>query len=300
MTKTNKPAPKPLTTQIVVTPTERLQSLLVGTLTGGQGKTLIVQLLAYAAYLQNYEFKFVSVDSVDDGSSGTTSTSKLARVLPGVHQIAIAASLSDVLKTSDAAITHWDGLGEFLADGNCLVDLGANVPPAIFQWAAVSEQGHLFQPMTLIIPVTRQTQSAADAIAVMDEATELRQHFPIQRIVVAYNDVHGIVGDDTGPDFVELRKRKQAGLIDECRIDRCPSGLWAQIETSQKTFSKLAAMTDAEFQSAFNLGRFPAGRGSMIFKRWLNEQVRRFAAIGLPLANDADAEIPAATSGFDS
>jgi hypothetical protein len=297
--KTIKATQAPLNTKTLVTPTDR-QSVLVGTRTGGQGKTLILQLLAHAAYLQNCDFNIVSVDSVDDGSSGTPSTSKLGRVLTGVHQIAIAAPLSEVIKTGKSAITHWDGLGELLAEGNCLVDLGANVLPSVFQWAGVSEQGCLFQPMTLIIPVTRQTQSAADAIAVMEEATELRQHFPIQRIVVAFNDVHGKVADDPGPDFIELRKRVQAGRIVECHIDRCDSELWAQIETSQKTFSQLATMTDAEFQIAFNLGRFPAGRGRLHFKRWLDEQVRRLAAIGLPLAADESTEIPAATSGFDS
>lgn len=251
------------------------KSILVGTRTGGQGKTLISQGLANVAAAAGINFRIMSVDAVEDGA--TASGAKLASILEGVDQISVAPKLSAVMASGNAAAKHFDPIGVALMRGGALIDLGANVLPLIFSWARASKAGARFQPIVLVVPVTSQAQSASDAVAIITEAQQIKDYLPIEKIVVAYNEFHGEVATARGGAFDAVRELTKQSDIVTTTIGRCHSEIWANIEMSSLSFSKVAAMTADEIAEKFNEEIFPAIRGLSVFTSWRQETMRALA-----------------------
>ena len=253
------------TTQTLLSSTFDLCSYMVAQRTGGQGKTLIAQLLFDAARLAGWQPTLVSADSVNDGQS--QARSKLSTILDGVYELAVAPPIADVMESGLNVVAHWDQLGAILEKGNALIDLGANVLPAVANWARVSQCGDM-KPIVLVVPVTCQAQSASDALAIITELAEIVDYFPVRKTVIVFNDVHGRAATAAGPSFDELRRRIAKGDLVGCQIKKCVSEIWAYAEADKIRLSALAAMAPEEYVSRYGVTKYAGSRGRQMLAAW--------------------------------
>lgn len=270
-------------------------SVVVGTRTGGQGKTLITQLLYGAAQATGRRLTLVSADSVDDGPA--KAGSKLAAIIDGVHEVAVAPPMENVLQSGTAVLAHWDRLGEFLEAGDALIDLGANVLGSVCGWARTSKIGAMLQPVTIVLPVTCQAQSAADAVAVLADLVEIGEDLPVAHKVIVFNNVHGPVSTASGASFDELRRMITAGELSGCAIKRCVSEIWSQVEAEQLPLANVVSMAPEEIAARFKVGKFAAVRGRQMLAAWRHESMKALLGVVFPSVAADRNSVPSASAG---
>ena len=179
-------------------------SCMVATRTGGQGKTLVSQLLYEALRDSGVPAKLASVDT--DGRAGERS--KLGLLYPDVRELAIGADLADVMRSGGMeAVTHWDTFEQLLRERNIVIDVGANVIGSLLRWAKITSPAELIRgrPMNMLIVVTAQEKSAIDAMTTLSEIEATRGEMDIGRVGVVMNEVHGKV-DRPGEHMAALQR----------------------------------------------------------------------------------------------
>lgn len=272
------------TTQALMSSTFDLCSYMVAQRTGGQGKTLIAQLLYDAAKLAGWQPTLVSADSVNDGQS--QARSKLSTILDGVIELAVAPPIADVMESGLNVVAHWDQLGAILEKGNALIDVGANVLPSVANWARVSQCADM-KPLVLVVPVTCQAQSAADAVALITDLAEIADYFPVKKTVICFNDVHGRAETAAGPSFDELRRMIAKGDLVGCQIKKCVSEIWAYAEADKIRLSTLAAMAPEEYVSRYGVTKYAGSRGRQMLTAWRQESLAALADAIFPSSKAA-------------
>ncbi|MDR3450491.1 MAG: hypothetical protein P4M15_12240, partial [Alphaproteobacteria bacterium] len=155
----------------------------------------------------------------------------------------------------------------------------------------------------LVVPVTRQAQSAADAVAIITEARQLGADLPIQKIIIAFNDVHGSTADAPGDAFDALRRLAANGVVVKCHIEKCLSEVWPNIESDTVDFARLAAMTPQEYSAHFGVSAFVGMRGANDFKAWRQRSMAALAEVLFPPQKGEGVQIGAkktSSGGFGS
>lgn len=258
-------------------------SILIGNRTGGQGKTLVSQLVHYAFDLcAGVSMRLVSADSIEDGGEGA---SKLGRFVDGVEELGIGARMGEVRLKPQLAVGHWDRLGQILKSGGCIVDLGANVAPVVFEWAKERNAGRILAAgaeIVLVVPVTAQRQALLDAKECLEMSFEAGSQLPVSRRFVVLNEYHGDFAGVAGSDeFRYLDALAKDGKVSIVRLGKCTSEVWAQVEATFTAVADLVELDHVEYARRFGMNEFQASGAQQEFVEWLKRQIEAFSEAGL-------------------
>lgn len=259
----------------------KIPSIIVGTRTGGQGKTLMSQVIHYVFKGTGEPLKVMAADTA--GDEGTATKSKLARFLEGhdqVEELGIGVKLQSIRSDSSAALEYWDPLGRALEEGNVLVDVGANVLPSIWNWAVEIKAGRVFRkspPIWLVIPVTAQAQSLVDAADLIRQAEKNREFLPIARYFVVFNESEGKFGrlQDT-PEYQDLMKLLETYNAQTIQVERCKSSVWPEIQGKYISLEEMQKLDFMEYKTRFGLSSFMASAAEKDFQEWLSQTAEAF------------------------
>lgn len=269
-----------MTQQITPPPT-----ILVGNRTGGQGKTLIAQLLHYGFGLSQHDMKVVTADSSDKSGDA----SKLGQILKNqgvkVEELGIGARMESIKADPKQAVAYWDKIGGHLKGGSTIIDLGANILPMIFDWADQRKARRVLEhsKIHLVVPVTAQRQSLNDAVQMIKLSLAAADcQIPFTERFVVYNSYHGPFKDlARSPEMDALLRFQDANQIKCVDLARCASEVWDQVELNFTPLSKLAALDHVGYQSAFGLDEFAASGAHVDFVGWLDSTMAAFRKVGL-------------------
>ncbi|WP_114948120.1 hypothetical protein [Microvirga calopogonii] len=261
-------------------------SFIVGTRTGGQGKTLVSQLIHYIFKGHGHPLRVMAADTA--GDQGSETKSKLARFLDGedtVEELGIGVTLTSTLLDEQAGLAYWDRLGVALQQGNVLVDVGANVLPSIWNWAVEIDAGPVFEkspPIVLIIPVTAQAQSLVDAKDLIRLAETNRNFLPISRYVIVFNEHEGTFeGLEDSSEYCDLMKLVAEHRAATVKLGRCRTSVWKNIQTNCISLGAMKDLEYPDYASKFGLSSFMASAARKNYWVWLNDAVVAFREAGL-------------------
>ena len=257
-------------------------SIFVAIRTGGMGKTTTVQIIEYALSRKNVSFDLVSLDVAEKGAS-----SKLKKVLDQTEDMVFGASMEAISQDPNAALQNFDDLGQRLARGGAIFDFGANIAPVVFGWAKVGEIHEYLAHMpkiTLVVPVTAQSQAIDDAIAIIKEARGTISDLPIAKIIVVYNERDGKFGNDIAryADLVAETIAKDDGIeMKSVVLPKLLSEIWNKIQAKNMPFADAIRLSAAELERDLGLPLMQAGRGKKFFRDWLNAAELQFLNAGI-------------------
>jgi|UPI00082D4D6C hypothetical protein len=257
-------------------------AILVGNRTGGQGKTLISQMIHYGYSLAGQPISAVSADSAEVGAE-----SKLGRFLGkgNVDELGTGANMSEVLENNHEAVRYWDRLGKHLRDGSCVVDLGANILPLVFQWARARKAGRLLKGsrVVLVIPVTAQAQSIADAVEMLKLAAANEDVLPISESFLVLNEYHGSFARlKEDRKFEKLGSSTMLGHNTKVvQLTKANVEVWGNIEAKNISFERLAGLGIEDYEELFNLDMFAASGSEAAFDDWNKSTLKGFRDVGL-------------------
>ena len=163
--------------------------ILVANRTGGQGKTLVSQLLLAHLARARYPVMPLAADAQSTEPAGRGGgSSKLAKVLPGTHDLGIGR---DAGLGGGAAeqLAYWDDLGSVITAVDTLLDVGANVIDPIVAWAKAADALEDLRELLvvdLVVPVTRGTQSLRDASSMVSDVLSAHA-LPIRNVYLVRN-----------------------------------------------------------------------------------------------------------------
>jgi len=263
-------------------------SIFIATRTGGMAKTTTAQIIDHVLSLGGISFKLVSLDVSEKGA-----TSKLKDVLPETRDVVFAASMDAISKNPQAALQNFDELGEVLVEGGHVFDFGANVAPVVFGWATVAELQNIFgdiPKITLVVPVTAQTQPIKDALEIIRDARKTVENLPIAKIIIIYNERDGQFGDYI-PGYAALKAAENEKDADSKNISgitmasfvlpRLESEIWNKVQSANMKFADILSTSPQDLSVLLDLGVIPCGRGRRFFSNWLQGAVDAFNEIGL-------------------
>lgn len=252
-------------------------AILVGNRTGGQGKTLISQLIHCG-----YAYSGKPIGAVSADSSETGVSSKLGRILGNVQELGIGANISSVMENQHEAVRYWDQLGKRLLDGNCVVDLGANILPLVFQWAEQRNARRVLRgkPIALVIPVTAQAQSLSDAQEMLVSSYD--SELPISEWHIVLNEYHGPfdrLHDDSDYKFITRKEPGRSKHI--IKLPKANVEVWGQIEAKNIGFEKLGRLDHNEWAEEFDINPFAASGADVTYMNWVVGALGAFEGAGL-------------------
>lgn len=258
-------------------------SYIVGTRTGGQGKTLVSQVIHYISKECGEPLKVMAADTA--GDKGGSEKSKLARFLEPddiVIELGIGATIASIRSDQDAALEYWDSLGEALYEGNALVDVGANVVPAIWDWAIETNAGRVLRtapPIWLVIPVTAQAQSLVDACDLIRLAEAKQAHLPIAKYIMVFNEHEGkFDGVRDAAEYRELAKLISSVKASTVRLERCKSSVWQRIQAECISLKTMRNLTYRDYAKRFSLSTFMSSAAEKDFVEWMYLTIKAFHA----------------------
>ncbi|GHE73313.1 hypothetical protein GCM10019059_36120 [Camelimonas fluminis] len=255
-------------------------TILVGNRTGGQGKTLLTQLIHYGYTLEKVDLKVAAADT-DAASADGFKSSKLGSILRDVEveELGIGAGLNAVQSNQHVAVQYWDRLGELLLEGGWVVDLGANVIPMVFQWAAARKAGKLLSenaPM-LVVPVTAQPQSLSDALGVFQNAARVAENLPFSEKVMVLNEYHGAF-DENAREFKTIRELGRVRIV---TVKRANVEIWEKIESRRFSIERLLNMSVQDYVREFGVSVFAASGSLSALTDWVMESLDALQAAGV-------------------
>lgn len=193
------------------------RSVIVGTMTGGQGKTLVSQLMAIVAIGQKLPLRVIAMDAVNPNSEAGK-MAKLHIALTGKKLSLNKVTVETLpLEGGNERMSFFvprnvnsqiEKLGSALMTDDCLVDLGANLVDKFLDWIGTADvDGALLggADLTLVIPVTNEKVSIQRAMDTLTKVQSLSSH-RIEPVLV-FNEMLGEFGDpDETPALMALIK----------------------------------------------------------------------------------------------
>jgi hypothetical protein len=243
----------------------------------------VSQTLHYISKERGEPLKVMAADTV--GDKGGAAKSKLARFLEPedvVEELGIGATITSIRSDQDAALEYWGRLGEALCEGNVLVDVGANVVPAIWDWAKEINAGRVLRTapsIWLVIPVTAQAQSLVDACDLIQLAETKQAHLPISKYIVVFNEHEGkFDGIRDTAEYRELAKLIYAVKASTVRLERCRSSIWQRIQAECISLKAMRSLTYRDYSKRFGLSTFMSSAAEKDFVEWMYSTVKAFYA----------------------
>lgn len=258
---------------------------IVGNETGGQGKTLVSALLASLWRERFPDFVLAAADTMDDSGMA----SKFGRWLPGVADFGTGPRTDMIQADREAALAYWERVGDLLiskrrGDGGALIDLGANVIGAVFEWAKSNAVPEMFDPTTsieLVLPVTAASTSLKDARSVLGYLDA--GCIPVGKVFLVENEFLGSFSDvEALPDYKFVRgfaERSGGGCV---RLPRCDSKALGLFEQAHVNLVEGRAMDFRDIlKMAPKTTGFAATRWSKGYAEWFDACVSSFEKVGL-------------------
>jgi hypothetical protein len=278
-----------------------IPTFVVANRTGGQGKTLVSQVIHFGYLLAGHKLHVVAADSskVEGGKSKIGQIMDNSRVCPiQVEELGIGASMDTIKADARSAISYWDGIGPHLKGGSSVIDLGANILPQVLEWAKQRKANRLLakSDIALVVPVTAQRQSIIDALQMINEARHADSELRFKTIYVVFNGYHGPFKDVEKTTEMEiLLDLVRNNVVTRIDMKRCGTEVWERVEANFMSLVDLAQLDHEAYARDFGLNEFEASGAHVEFVDWLNETHNAFRAAGLlPRALVEDSLQPAA------
>lgn len=258
-------------------------TVLVGNRTGGQGKTLITQIINLGYRLgEGSPSTLVAADSL--ARDGNLGASKLGSIYSEVEELGIGAGLSQTLEDGRSAVSYWDKIGQHLKNGGAIIDFGANVLPMVFDWAQQRRTSRILSTsrIHLVVPITAQPQSLSDAVDILSTALSDKCELKTERQFAVFNEVHGkfdaIQGSDEYAQLMKLLKKPTAHSV---KLPLCRCELWSKIESQLMRMNDLVEMPYEDWQKVFKTDEFLASAAQHDYSVWLASAIDAFRKVGL-------------------
>jgi hypothetical protein len=260
-------------------------TVLVGNRTGGQGKTLVTQLINYGYHLSEHpQARLVAADSVKDG--GNAGVSKLGQIYPNVEELGIGANFSEMSANGRAAVSYWDKIGGYLKNGDAIIDFGANVLPVVFDWAQQRHTKRILQESVihLVVPITAQRQSMLDGFGILQKATAPDSELRPAKIFVIFNEVHGSFASlQSSPEYRQIQKfiSTKANNATSLSLSLCRCEVWERIEADFMRMHELVDSPYGEWERIFDIDEFMASASQTDYCSWMLKTLLHFREAGL-------------------
>lgn len=265
-------------------------SVIVANRTGGQGKTLVSQLVSLCFEEFGFPKKLAAADS-----TAPDEQSKLGKLHRGhVMELGLGADIDAIRNDPTKAVAHWDAMGSLLCDGDVVIDLGANLVDRVWDWAKARRASDVLRdrhapPIVLIVPVRAQAQAIEDAFAVLERSIREDAHLPIAARILVLNEASGSFAQyGNHGDFERLNAMKHNAGLKVMLLPQCRSEIWSTLERNHIPLSAVMSLTTDEVAQDFRLDAFAASGARADFLTWLETVVDQFQRIGLIPADAAE------------
>jgi len=265
--------------------------------TGGQGKTLVAQMLVL-----QHEQKGVPVRLAAADSDSLNQRSKMGRLFPAVKELGIGEDLTRIKSSTDPnlAIKYWDEFGRTLLDGGHIIDVGANVAAELFAWAEARNAGALLRrrnsaPLDLVVTTKAESQGIEDARALIQYSFDKQEWLPFSRRFVVLNEVAGSFGSFEADQSFRRLKAFQSMGVGIINVKRCESDIWQLMEREFISVRDGIKMTEVDLEKRFGIDVWTGHGGLTDLKNWAAETLAAFEKAGLfPMVQRQEAAEPAA------
>lgn len=263
--------------------------------TGGQGKTLVAQMLVLQHERKGVPTKLAAADS-----DSLNQRSKFGRLFTNVKELGIGEELTKIKTSTDPnlAIKYWDEFGRTLLDGGCVIDVGANVASELFAWAEARNAGSLLRrrnsaPIDLVVATKAEGQAIDDARALIQYSFDKQEWLPIARRFVILNEVAGgFERYENDPAFKKLKAFQSMG-VHVIRMKRCESDIWGLLEKELISVRDALKLNEVDLEKRFGIDVWTGHGGLTDLKSWADETLAAFDSVGLTPVRAAAEPAPA-------
>jgi len=249
-------------------------SCIIANRTGGQGKTLVAEVLLHALTTSGVRVVPAAIDTAVE----TGGRSKLGRRYPEVQDYAISADIGEVATDGAKALLHWEEVVELFKQRNVAVDLGANVVHELLKFVQMSDISPIMRgrPVNFLVVTTAQDNAIGDAIATLAEIEKARGAMELGKIVVVLNEFHGQFGGADG-NTAALRNLISAKGYATVTIGKC---LFSQLDKGGSLKDLLEIDAEA-FERRYGVKTMTAIREVGELSKWVAAAVDQFRAAGI-------------------
>lgn len=259
----------------------RLRTIMCVARSGGQGKTTVAQLVHVIGQRSGLHRRLYSADFLVSRQS-----SKLGRLYPDrVTELGIGASYDQQRDSQDPnhSIRYWDRLGEVLAEGDALIDLGANVIDRILEWARQRQAATVLKkrgaPLTDVCVICKSTMHSVDQAVSLARTFIDEEPWPIGKVVIVINEAEGkVLTDPARSKLLQLREHPK---IDFVRLPFCDSDVWRLTELQQFSLAEALEWDPDDLVDRFDLDIWDATSGMAEMRAWVDVFGKKLAASGL-------------------
>lgn len=247
---------------------------------GGVGKTTLGVMLYSMYRVAGWPLAVMDVDG----------QAKIAGFLPGVTSLGIGARQAAIAARPSLVVSFWDALPEFVVGsaGSTLVDFGANIDRAIFEYAEKSGIAEEFAQvgisMELWVPVMTEPKAMSGGIEALTEAGRV---FPEARRILVLNEYKSDFDDykEGNPEFDLIHALYERGEIEIVRLPKCVSEGWVAFEKGWVTPAEVVDMTPEAICQRFQLDSIRVARRARgDVAAWISEVYREFGTLVPPPA----------------
>ncbi|WP_439515711.1 hypothetical protein [Oceanibaculum nanhaiense] len=249
-------------------------TIIVANRTGGQGKTLLCQLIALGLEAVTDPPALVAIDT-----DTSDTRSKLGKFFGNVEELRISPDMEELRRDPRRAIAHWDRLGEIMVAGNAVIDVGANVIGSLLDWAILRRAGAVLRakqapPILLVVPMRAQAQAVEDALHILDRSIHDQDGLPIVLRTLVLNEASGTFERyGTNEDFTRLSAMKREHGLAVTRIGHCMSELWPLTEREYLSLRDVVALPTAAIEERFAMNAFAAAGAHAELLEWIADSL---------------------------
>jgi hypothetical protein len=274
---------------------------IVGNRTGGQGKTLLAQMIARSTEGAHV----VAADKADDEGK-----SKLGRILAdtadakllnqafnpvNVVELGVGPSAMDLLKDPHKGIAIWDEVGQMAMEHHVVMDLGAQVVDGLLDWAENSGAAEIFQeagvPVRMVIPMMASAKAVTDAYEIFQRLVKFQPLF-VTEIIFVRNAADGSFSQIDYDSVMQAIKTAvdrrlcppdmRLVMID---VPACSSNLLRVAEARYKSVDTVCSMDAKTISDLFAMNQWDANRQKKLLLQW-REDVLGALGAGVKILGD--------------
>lgn len=251
--------------------------------TGGQGKTLVAQMLVLQHEQKGVPLRLAAADS-----DTLNQRSKFGRLFAGVKELGVGEELIKIKSSTDPnlAIKYWDEFGRTLLEGGYVIDIGANVASELFAWAEARNAGALLRrrntsPIDLVITTKAESQAIEDARALIQYSFDKNEWLPVGRRFVVLNEVSGSFQPyENDPAFKRLKAFQGLG-VGLITMKRCESDIFNLLEKEFISVRDALKLTEVDLEKRYGVDVWTGHGGLTDLKSWAVETLASFERAGL-------------------
>jgi hypothetical protein len=259
--------------------------------TGGQGKTLVAQMIVLQHDMKGVPLKLAAADS-----DILNSRSKFGRLFQNVKELGVGEQLGNIKTSTDPnlAIKYWDEFGRTLLEGGNVIDVGANVASELFGWAEARNAGALLRrrnvvPMDLVVTTKAEAQAIEDARALVQFSFDKNEWLPFGRRFVVLNEVAGSFDTYKNDKAFQKLLGFQSMGVGFILMKRCESDIWPMMERELLSVRDALRMTEVDLEKQYGIDVWTGHGGLTDLKAWATETLAAFEKAGLfPTTQKAD------------